>query len=78
MLVKAKDIKAGMKTELEMMASYHARKKKVKKIVGIEEDVFYSDGVNEVLVDFIDCDTKKGGVIMLPPLQEYILVQCEA
>gem|GEM_PF-5449024 len=74
MLVKAKDFKAGMIIELEMMASYHASKNKVTKVVEIEEDVFYSEGDKEVMVDFIDYETKKGGVIILNPLQEYILV----
>ncbi|QEY21624.1 hypothetical protein D0S48_13635 [Psychrobacillus sp. AK 1817] len=78
MFVKAKDLKAGMIIELEMMASYHARKNKVTKVVEIEEDVFYSEGDKEVMVDFIDCNTKKGGVIMLPPFQEYKLIQGEA
>ncbi len=64
--------------ELEMMASYNARKKKVKKLMEIKEDVFYSEGDKEVMVDFIDFKTKKGGVIMLPPLQVYKLVQGEA
>lgn len=56
-----------------MMASYYARKNKVTKIVEIEEDVYYSEGDKEVLVDFIDCETKKGGVIMLPSFNEYKL-----
>lgn len=59
MLIKAKDLKAGMKIELEMMTSYHARKNKATKVVEIEEDVFYSEGDKEVMVDFIDCNTKK-------------------
>jgi len=75
MFIRSKDLKVEMKIEMEMMASYHARKNKVMKIVEIEEDIFYSEGDKEVLVNFIDCETKKGGVIMLPPLQEYKLVQ---
>lgn len=39
--------------------------------------MFYSEGDKEVMVDFIDCNTKKGGVIMLSPFQEYKLVQSE-
>ncbi|KSU89217.1 hypothetical protein AS180_03555 [Priestia veravalensis] len=68
-------MKAGMKIELEMMASYHARKNKVTKVVEIEEDVFYSEGDKEIIVDFIEWETKKGGVIMLNPLKENKLVQ---
>lgn len=64
-----------MKIEMEMMASYHARKNKLMKIVEIEEDIFYSEGDKEVLVNFIDCETQKGSVIMLSPLQEHKLVQ---
>ncbi|MFT9850036.1 MULTISPECIES: hypothetical protein [Bacillales] len=64
-----------MKIELEMMASYHARKNKVTKVVEIEEDVFYSEGDKEIIVDFIEWETKKGGVIMLNPLKENKLVQ---
>lgn len=59
MFVKAKDLKAGMIIELEMMASYHAKKNKVTKVVEIEEDVFYSERDKKVMVNFIDCETKK-------------------
>jgi hypothetical protein len=61
MLVKAKDLKAGMKIELVMMASNHARKKKITKTVEIEEDVYYSEGDKEVMVDFMTAKHKKVG-----------------
>lgn len=67
-----------MKIELEIMASYHAKKNKVTKVVEIEGGVFYSEGDKEIIVDFIEWETKKGGVIMLNPLKENKLVQGEA
>ncbi|MFT4413364.1 hypothetical protein ACLM5H_05845 [Fredinandcohnia humi] len=41
----------------------------------IEEDVFYSEGDKEIIVDFIGWETKNGGVIILNPLKENKLVQ---
>lgn len=73
MFIKAKDLKSGMVIELTTKASYHARVKMVTQKVEIEEDVFYKPGDEEVLVDFVDCQTGKGGVIMLPSENVYKL-----
>lgn len=74
-MIKAKNLKAGMVIELTMMASYHAKKNKVTKKVEIEDDVFYTEGDEEVLVDYIECETSKGGVIRLPSNNEYKLIK---
>jgi len=71
MYIKAKDLRAGMVIELTMKASYHSRKKMVTQKVKIEEDVFYNTSDEEVLVDFVECETGKGGVIMLPSENKY-------
>lgn len=74
MIVKAKDLRTGMIVEIEMKATEYARKNTVIKWVEIEEDVLYEDDGKDVLVEFVDCETDKGGVILINPEQELKLI----
>lgn len=47
MMVKAKDLWADMIIELEMMASYHARKKMVTKLLKLRKTYFIRKAIKK-------------------------------